>query len=124
MKNYKKHILSIFIMLLIVIIIGVFIFELNNFSKKNNLSKNTIYAVFICSDNKTIDATFYTVEDTVSLILSDGRKLSVPRAISGSGARYANSNESFVFWNKGNGAFITENDTMTYQECLTNSSRG
>ena len=28
--------------------------------------------------------------------------------MSGSGARYANKDESFVFWNKGNTAFITE----------------
>jgi membrane-bound inhibitor of C-type lysozyme len=28
--------------------------------------------------------------------------------MSGSGARYANADESFVFWNKGDTAFITE----------------
>jgi len=122
MKRYKKYTWPILIMLLIVVIMGVFILELNNFSKKHNLSKENIHAVFVCSDNRTIDAMFYTAQDTIDITLTDGRKLSLPRVISGSGARYANSDESFVFWNKGNGAFITENDTITYSECLTNSS--
>jgi membrane-bound inhibitor of C-type lysozyme len=39
--------------------------------------------------------------------------------VSGSGARYANSNESFVFWNKGNTAFIEENGKTTYSNCTT-----
>ena len=46
--------------------------------------------------------------DSVELKLSDGRSLKIPQAMSGSGARYANTDESFVFWNKGDTAFITE----------------
>jgi hypothetical protein len=46
------------------------------------------------------DATFYA--DKVELMLSDGRSLSLPQVMSASGARYANKDESFVFWNKGN----------------------
>jgi membrane-bound inhibitor of C-type lysozyme len=73
---------------------------------------------FACDGSRTITATFYPQNDThVDLELSDGRKLSVPHAISASGARYANADESFVFWNKGNTAFITENGTTTYANC-------
>lgn len=73
---------------------------------------------FSCSENKIIDATFYPTDDKyVDLILDDERSLSVPRAMSGSGARYANSDESFVFWNKGDTAFITENGTTTFENC-------
>ncbi|MFH0712802.1 MAG: MliC family protein [Candidatus Jorgensenbacteria bacterium] len=76
-------------------------------------------AVFNCDDEKTITATFYPTDDKyVDLVLSDERKLSVPRAISASGARYAKADESFVFWNKGDTAFITENDTTTFSGCL------
>ncbi len=41
--------------------------------------------------------------------------------MSGSGARYANKDETFVFWNKGDTAFITEgkNDNQTYSDCVT-----
>jgi membrane-bound inhibitor of C-type lysozyme len=48
--------------------------------------------------------------------------MELPQVISGSGARYANADESFVFWNKGDTAFITEgpddNDNMTYKDCV------
>lgn len=75
-------------------------------------------AIFDCDDAKSITATFYPKNDTrVDLRLSDGRALSVPRAISASGARYANADESFVFWNKGDTAFITENGTTTFENC-------
>lgn len=61
---------------------------------------------YSCDAGVTIHAIYRTEE--VQLLLSDGRNLTVPQAISGSGARYANKDESFVFWNKGNTAFITE----------------
>ncbi|MEZ5874962.1 MAG: MliC family protein [Hyphomicrobiales bacterium] len=76
-------------------------------------------AVFKCADGKSIDATFYA--DKVDLKLSDGRSMSVPQAMSASGARYANEDETFVFWNKGNTAFVTEgaDQKMTYADCAT-----
>ncbi len=73
-------------------------------------------ALFKCAAGKTIDATFYA--SAVDLTLSDGRSLNLPQAMSGSGARYANADESFVFWNKGNTAFITEGKE-TYSGCVT-----
>src|SRR3569623_1435103 len=83
-------------------------------------------ATFSCDQGKTIGATFYS--NKVDLVLSDGRKLSVPQAMSASGARYANADETFVFWNKGNTAFIEEGNThvdvppQTYTNCVTGGS--
>lgn len=77
--------------------------------------------VFTCDNSKSIAATFYIKDDKyVDLELSDGRKISVPHAMSGSGARYANADESFVFWNKGDTAFITEgsNSAQTFSDCV------
>jgi membrane-bound inhibitor of C-type lysozyme len=76
-------------------------------------------ATFECSGGKSIKATFYS--DKVDLVLSDGRSMTVPQAMSASGARYANADETFVFWNKGNTAFITEgaNGAETYSDCVT-----
>lgn len=76
-------------------------------------------ATFTCDDGKSIHAIFYP--EFVDLSLSDGRTMSLPQTMSGSGARYANSDESIVFWNKGNTAFITEggDDNMTYANCVT-----
>jgi membrane-bound inhibitor of C-type lysozyme len=76
-------------------------------------------AVFNCAGAKTITATFYPADDKfVDLNLGDDRKLSVPRAISAFGARYAKADESFVFWNKGDTAFITENGVETFSNCV------
>jgi membrane-bound inhibitor of C-type lysozyme len=75
--------------------------------------------VFGCNGDKTIDATFYA--DLVDLTLSDGRSLSLPQTMSGSGIRYANADETIVFWSKGDTAFITEgaDETETYSDCIT-----
>ena len=55
----------------------------------------------------------------VDLVLGDGRRLSLPQTLSGSGIRYANGDESIVFWSKGDGAFLEErpNQAVTYANC-------
>lgn len=72
---------------------------------------------YACADSKTIDATYYA--DKVDIVLSDGREMTLPQTMSGSGIRYANADESFVFWSKGNTAFATEGDPdkPTYADC-------
>ena len=74
--------------------------------------------VFDCKDGKTINATFFA--DKVELTLSDGRSMSLPQTMSGSGIRYANVDESFVFWSKGDTAFVTEgaSETETFADCV------
>jgi putative hemolysin len=80
----------------------------------------TIEAHFACAMGKSIDATFVDgPAGSVRLALSDGRKLTLPQAMSGSGARYANADESVVFWNKGNTAFVEEKGKTTYEGCTT-----
>ena len=82
--------------------------------KLSNTIVNSV--VFNCAVDKNIKAIFY--KDRVYVSLSDGRKMSLPQVLSGSGARYANFDESFVFWNKGDTAFVNEGDKMTYKDCL------
>lgn len=74
-------------------------------------------AQFICDQEKSIQADFY--ESKVALVLSDGRTISLPQLVSASGARYGNEDETFVFWNKGDGAVITEGlqSDETYSNC-------
>ena len=71
---------------------------------------------FSCAGNKTIQALFFA--DKVELALSDGRHILLLQAISASGARYTNTDESFVFWNKGNTAFIEESHKTTFKDCI------
>jgi hypothetical protein len=58
----------------------------------------------------------------VILQLSDGRNLTVPQTLSASGIRYANTDESFIFWSKGITAFTEENGQQTYTDCVDASS--
>lgn len=96
-------------------------------------------ATFVCNGGKTIDAKFYqgqskppagpneppTPGGSVALTLSDGRTMTLQQTISADGARYSNGNpmvqgsETFVFWNKGNGALVLENGQQkNYIGCI------
>jgi len=120
----KPSILIISVVALILIVTSIFVILQSNNKDANPttvLARN-ITAVFECP-NKSIIAIFRLPQDTVDLYLSDGRELILPRAISADGARYANTDESLVFWNKGNTAFIEEGNMTTYQDCVDNSTQ-
>ena len=71
-----------------------------------------------CAGGKHIDAAFFNARPShVELALSDGRRLVLPQAPSGSGARYASAGERTVFWNKGDTAFVDEQGRQTYADC-------
>ncbi len=54
----------------------------------------------------------------VELSLGDGRNMTLPQTLSASGIRYASSDESVIFWSKGEGAFIVERGVETYSNCM------
>ena len=94
---------------------------------------NTV--TYICTDGKTLTASFYKGKDkpikkdempvpsgSLKLIFSDGRKMDLSQTISADGARYANNDESFVFWIKGNGARIYENNDVSSSQCIVLSN--
>lgn len=111
-KTPKLGILGV---ILIIVAAGGWIFLSE--SAKDHKSQETLHkAVFVCAGGKSIRATF--LSHSVQLALSDGRKLNLDRAVSASGARYADSDESVVFWNKGNTAFVTEGDSTTFSHCV------
>src|SRR3989344_3487563 len=70
---------------------------------------------FGCDGERALKAEF--LESSVRLVLSDGRVISLPQTVSASGARYANTDESFVFQTRDYGAFIEESGVMTYANC-------
>jgi membrane-bound inhibitor of C-type lysozyme len=79
-----------------------------------------IRATFVCGADKRLNAIFDNgPQPGVRLSLSDGREMDLPQVVSASGVRFANGDESFVFWNKGNTAFIEENGKRTYRDCKT-----
>jgi membrane-bound inhibitor of C-type lysozyme len=100
----------------------------NTTPTQGNLIATVSYA---CDAGKTINASFYDGTSTpatatqppvpggsVTVTLSDGRTATLPQTISADGARYANADESFIFWEKGSGAFVMENNQQTYANCL------
>lgn len=84
--------------------------------KQTNNNNNIIAANFNCEDGKTINAVFF--DDKVELTLSEGSSLLLLRALSGSGSRYTNTGETYIFWNKGDTAFLEEGSETTYNNCV------
>lgn len=86
-------------------------------------SNKNVYK-FTCSDGKSITAKFNTGKNgSVDLTLSDGRKINLDVTASAGGARYANDDESIVFWNTGNTATLDEGNQTTYDNCITLSNQ-
>ena len=96
-------------------------------------------AMYECDGGKTIEASYYAGTSTpstspdqppmpggsVAVTLSDGRTMTLAQTISADGTRYSNGDpsvqgsETFVFWSKGNGALVLENNQhQTYTGCI------
>ncbi len=88
---------------------------------------------YVCNDGKAIVAAYFNADSatppvasgtpptpggSVRIALSDGRSMELAQTISASGIRYASEGEEAVFWSKGNGAFLLENNTQTYAGCI------
>jgi membrane-bound inhibitor of C-type lysozyme len=125
--------------LVLIILIGAGVFAYTHFmpAKLSVVQTQPIAtATFSCDAGKTITASFYegtstpAVGDqppvpggTVDLVLSDGRSMTLKQTISADGARYANMNETFVFWNKGDGAIVQENGAdSAFTNCVTGAT--
>jgi len=56
--------------------------------------------------------------EEVSMIL-DGKQLTLKQQIAASGARYGDGN--YIFWSKGNTAFVERNDKVIIDDCQLQS---
>lgn len=130
----RKYIIF-FAVFVAVVLLGWFLFSQklseNGFHKTSEKTQEN-QILYNCKNSKTIVATYRMGTPTetqpgempkpngsVDALLSDGRVLSLPQTISASGVRYANADESIIFWNKGNGAFILENNKETFSDCIS-----
>jgi len=87
----------------------------NDTSNENSAMTNVIEATFMCPDGTAIDAVFDNGADTVTITLPD-QTITLPRAISGSGARYGD--KTTTFWNQGNEALVEIDGETIYQNCV------
>lgn len=77
-------------------------------------------------EQKTLHYTCGTLPLTVQLdnkreevrFILDGKPLTLKQQVAASGARYADDN--YVFWSKGDGAFIERNDKIIVNDCQLN----
>lgn len=61
-----------------------------------------------------LTVTLDNAQQQVSFIM-DGKPLTLKQTQSASGTRY--SDDNYVFWSKGNGAFIERNDKIVVNDC-------
>ncbi len=145
METQKTHQNTNLLLALVGAIVLLFIigFIVQMFQNKNESLDSTPIAVlsYACDQNKRIDVAFFDGRDvapvvadenasttadaapvptgSVDLKLSDGRSMTLLQTISADGARFANDDESFVFWAKGNGALVLENNSeKSYIGCI------
>jgi len=130
---------KIFVFVVILLCLGLafsawFILSKSRLSEKITEKGELISQVdYLCQNNQTIGASYFKGEEQaidqapqtmptptgrVSLILSDGRIFDLAQTISASGIRYANQDETIIFWSKGEMSFLLENDLETYSNCL------
>jgi putative hemolysin len=133
----KKIFILIFLIVLILVVAGIWYVNSKGNKNPSSLpsSSPTAQVTYICDNNKTIEAAFYKGESkpvkpgeppipsgSVKIVLSDGRNFDLPQTISADGGRYANSDESFIFWSRGDTAFINEGATTTFKNCILSNS--
>lgn len=113
-KNKQKYLLIAVVML--VALIGVRGFRahlVRNLAKE----RGAVATEYSFSGGKSARAVFHRGDKPrVEIALSDGRKMILRQTVSASGARYANTDESIVFWIKGDTAFLEENGEKTYRD--------
>lgn len=120
------------IVIIVVILLGIAFAWVRNFSR-TAAPAPIATVLYSCDAGKTINAIYYSGEPkpaagpdmppspggSVAITLSDGRAMTLPQTISASGIRYANADESFVFWSKGEGALVLEsNEEKSYIGCI------
>ncbi len=83
------------------------------------LGETTNDVVFVCDENKSVHAVFY--DRGVKVGFPNEPESFLLQTISASGARYANLDESLVFWNKGDGVTVLRNNQVdeNFKGCKT-----
>lgn len=126
-KNMKKNTLIVLAIVIGLIIVAIIVSKKDDISQEVQNSdpglSSEVTAVFACANNISIATTFTNTDNpennTIDLNINNGeRKMTLNQVVSASGARYANEDESFVFWNKGNTAFIEENGEIIIDNCV------
>jgi membrane-bound inhibitor of C-type lysozyme len=129
MNNNTRTIIIVLVSIAVLVLFGFLLFRMPVTTVQTNPPVTVSY---VCDAGKTINAQYNNGPSapavtpgnppvptgSVVLTLGDGRTETLPQTISADGARYANTDESTVFWSKGNGLMFTENGQQTYTGCI------
>jgi membrane-bound inhibitor of C-type lysozyme len=83
---------------------------------EQNITNNDIIikVTFIAKDKSVLTAVFDNASSTVIITMNNGKTFTLHRALSASGARYAEKEEKIVFWTKGENASLWINDQLIF----------
>jgi membrane-bound inhibitor of C-type lysozyme len=118
--NEVTRLSQIVAIVLFLAVFGVGFYVGEKYENKSIFGAVKVSAKFVCPDKTAINADFYTRAVHIKTPLLGGMYLS--QTISASGARYANSDESIVFWNKGDTAFIQQNEKTILDNCVVETA--
>jgi len=128
MTNKTKLIIGLVALAAVIVVVWLAI------SGAQTENKLIATATYTCDGGKTITAAYYQgppapqpqpgeppmSNDTVRLTFDNGLTMTLKRTISADGVRFANANESFVFWNKGNDALVLQDgEQKDYTNCTS-----
>ena len=90
-----------------------------NQAMDTHLAPEEMNAEFACSNDKSIKVVFISREqNSVQLELSDEREFELPSVMSDDGGKYANVDESVIFWNTPEATYLEEGGIVTYSDCI------
>jgi membrane-bound inhibitor of C-type lysozyme len=115
--NEVTKLSQIVAILLFVIIFAIGFFVGRKYENRFVLGEPFNKLTFMCADEKKIEATLFN--NFIKIEIKNWGTAYLPETRAASGTRYANNDESLVFWNKAEGAFISEDNTdnITYKDC-------
>ncbi len=132
-KSFLTYLVAAVLLALLIVAIGFYL--LSNQSETEEMQNPVVTGQvnYQCLDNHTVEAVFMTQgpmpevvpgqpptsNALVSISLDGAPNIVLPQAISADGSRYANDDESLVFWSKGNGAMVLQNGKEDiFQNCI------
>jgi hypothetical protein len=106
---------QIFAVVLFLVVFFVGFFVGRPFGARMVTGDPLIIAKYICEGNQKVRVDYY---ENFVYIKFEGIKTYLQRTISASGVRFANGDESLVFWGKGDGAFIELDGVIYIDNCV------
>lgn len=126
-------------LVLIIVLVGAYFYFSPGTAAPTTPNRSLVStAVYTCDQGKTIAAAYYegpaapqpapgepaTPTGSVDVSIGGAATTTLAQTISADGTRYANADESLVFWSKGNSALVMRNNTMDldYSNCLATAT--